>query len=250
MLTAVILTKNEEKNIGRCLKSLNFCDEIILVDDYSTDSTCQVGQRFGTTIYKRALNGDFSAQRNFALEKARGEWILFVDSDEQVSTELASEIKNVLHAKSDIFAYYLRRRDYFWGQELKYGEIMRARNQGIIRLIKKGSGQWRGKVHEEIASSYKVKGLRGFINHFPHQNLMEFIKSINFYSTIRAKELHSAGTKPSVLILVTCPLFKFILNYFLKLGFLDGPAGFAYAFIMSFHSFLARAKLMQYSDFS
>ena len=121
------------------------------------------------------------------------------------------------------------------------------RNLGIIRLIKKGSGKWFGKVHEEFRSDGQIGRLDSFLNHYPHPTVKEFLKEINFYSTLRARELRDQGEQASIWKVIFFPFTKFVLTYFIKLGLLDGPAGFAYAFFMSFHSFLVRAKLYQYT---
>jgi glycosyltransferase involved in cell wall biosynthesis len=266
MLSAVVLTKNEKKNIERCLKSLDFVDEIVVVDDYSSDRTLSLiknekikiknlpseseGDNSKLKIFKRSLNGDFAAQRNFGLEKASGEWILFLDADEEVSPDLKEEIKEVIRYASlerdDLVGFYIKRRDFFWGREVKFGEVLKVRQKGILRLIKKGFGQWQGKVHEKFKienRKLKIGKLKNFINHYPHPTIKEFLQEINFYSSLRANELFSQGKKTNILEIIFYPLFKFILNYFIYLGFLDGPPGFVYAFMMSFHSFLVRGKL-------
>ncbi len=255
-ITAVILTKNEEKNILRCLKAVKFSDEVVIVDDYSVDKTLkkirsskiEIGIKSKIIISKRKLNDNFAEQRNFGIEKASGEWILFVDPDEEVTDELRKEIPKRLQNDKDLYAaYHVRRRDFWWGRELRYGETEKLRNLGIIRLVKKGSGKWLGKVHEEFKADGRVGRLNSFINHYPHPTVKEFLKEINFYSTLRARELRDKGEPANLWKIIFFPLSKFIINYFIKLGFLDGPSGFGYAFLMSFHSFLVRAKLFQFN---
>lgn len=261
-ISAIILSKNEEKNIERAVKSVAFCDEVIVVDDLSTDTTIDKIQnsklktqfKSKIQILERESNGDFAAQRNWAMTQAKNEWVLFLDADEEVSEELKSEIAKIAALsdsvetpRNDIKAFYIKRRDFWWGRELRFGETLKARNKGIIRLIKKGSGEWKGAVHEEFVTGLSVGQLDGFINHYPHPTVKEFIHDINGYSTIRAKELQKMGKKGSILPVLLYPAGKFILTYFIYLGFLDGAAGFAYAFLMSFHSFLVRAKLFQYT---
>ena len=250
-LSVVVLTKNEEKNIERCLISLDFCDEIIIVDDYSGDKTIEIINNVGNknlcSVHKRKLNNDFAAQRNFGLSKANNEWVLFVDADEVVTQELKKEIDSLVPPKAgDINAYYLRRRDYFWEKELKYGEVKKVLNLGIVRLVKKDSGTWMGNVHEIFHTAKNIGQLNSFLNHYPHPTLREFISDINNYSSIRAQELFNRGTKTNVTEIIIFPLGKFIYNYIFNLGLLDGPAGFTYSFMMSFHSFLVRSKLYQF----
>jgi glycosyltransferase involved in cell wall biosynthesis len=245
-ISAVVLAKDEEKIIKRCLDSLSFCDEIIvIVDDTLNIRIFEVLNKYtNIVVYKRKLNDDFAAQRNFGLEKAKGEWTLFVDADEIVSEELKKEIINTVNIKNS--AYYIKRRDWFWGRELRYGETQKARNKGLIRLVKKNSGIWKGRVHEEFIPDSKSLTLNNFIEHYPHQTIKEFLQSINFYSTLRSRELFHQKKSTNVFEIVLFPFGKFILNYFLYLGLLDGAEGFVYAFMMSLHSFLVRAKLYQY----
>jgi len=257
MLSAVVLTKNEEKNIERCLRSLDFVDEIVVVDDYSNDDTLnkiskmkKENSKLKFKIFQRNLNGDFAAQRNFGMEKASEEWVLFLDADEEVSKELKEEIKEVVRyvtlEREDLVGFYIKRRDYFWGREVRFGEVLKVREKGLIRLVKKNTGKWHGKVHEkfEIRNlKFEIKTLKNFINHYPHPKVKDFLKEINFYSSLKADELFQQGKKTNILEIIFYPFFKFILNYFIYLGFLDGPSGFVYAFMMSFHSFLVRGKL-------
>lgn len=256
-ITAVILTKNEEKNLERCLKSILFCDEIVIVDDFSTDKTLnQISKiknqndKLNIKIFRRKLNNDFAGQRNFGMSKASNEWVLFVDADEEISKKLKEEILSLDPdlRRDDSFAdaYFIKRRDFFWGKELKFGEIRSVRLNGLIRLVRKDSGKWMGNVHEVFHTARNAGILKGFLNHYPHQTLKKFIEDINYYSSLRAKELYNQGKKTNIFEIITWPIGKFIYNYFINLGFLDGPPGFTYSFLMSFHSFLVRAKLWQY----
>lgn len=247
MQSCVILVHNEEETIARCLRSLQFCDEIIVIDDQSTDKTVEIAKKYKAKVISHPLNNDFATQRNYVSEQARYDWILYVDADEEVTEELKEEIILVTSDKykdaRNHGAYYLRRRDFFWGQELKYGETQTARNRGIIRLVKKNSGKWVGKVHEEFVTKGGIGRLNNYLNHYPHPSIISFLRTINDYSSKRAEELHQQGIKQAVLPILLNPLGKFIYTYFIKLGFLDGPAGFVYSFMMSFHSFLVRSKL-------
>lgn len=246
MISAVILTKNEENNILNCLNSLVWCDEIIIVDDYSTDNTLNKIQGFNNNkikVFKRHLRNDFSAQRNYGLDKARSDWVLFIDADEKVSDSLQFEIlTNINNSLSVYTGYYLRRKDYIWGKLLNFGE---SYNSKFLRLAKKNSGTWKGKVHEVWEVTGRSLMLNNPLIHAPHQTLENFLYEINYYTDIRASELYTARIKTNFLQILFYPVSKFIYIYFIRLGIMDGMQGLVSALVMSFHSFLVRGKLWQ-----
>ncbi len=244
MLSVVILTKNEEKNIIDCLETVLWADEIVIVDDNSLDRTIEVVKNLDNKkikIYTKALNTDFSAQRNFGLSKTTKKWVLFIDADERISSELHEEINTlIINPKGQKDGYFIKRKDFMWSKMLKHGE---SGNISILRLARKDKGIWMGKVHETWNINGSIGELDNYLLHYPHQTIDEFLKEINFYSTIRAKELYDKKIKARALDILFYPLGKFILNYFLKFGFFDGMAGLLFAIMMSFHSFLTRSKL-------
>ncbi len=240
-ISVVVLAKNEEGNIEQCIKSVLWCDEIILVDDNSLDKTREVARRLGAKIFERDVNKDFSAQRNFGLDKAKNEWVLFVDADERVSPSFRDEIIQLTNNSINQYSgFYIKRKDFIWGKELKYGE---TGSIWLLRLAKKSTGHWEGKVHEEWKIKGKVGKLKNPLNHYPHPTVGEFLKEINFYTDLRAKELYMSDIPVYWTSIVLYPLGKFMQNYFLKFGFLDGIRGLIFALMMSFHSFLVRGKL-------
>jgi len=238
MITSVVLTRNDEKGIERCLKSIQWCDEVIIVDDASTDGTIGIAKKLGAKVFVRKLNDDFAAQRNFGLAKAKGEWVLFVDSDEVVSEELASEIRQAV--RTVYKGLYIKRKDYLFGRWLAHGETANVR---LLRLARKDAGKWVQPVHEEWKIEGKVGTLAHPLLHYPHQNVAQFLDKINRYSTLYAQYLHDHGIKEPAWTIVGKPMPKLFVNYFWRLGFLDGMAGIVVALMMSFHSFLVRAKL-------
>ncbi|HWA51919.1 MAG TPA: glycosyltransferase family 2 protein [Patescibacteria group bacterium] len=238
MISAVVIAKNEEGNIENCLKNLNFCDEIIIIDDYSADNTAKIAKNFTTKIYKRHLNYNFAAQRNYGLTKASCEWILFVDADEIVSNTLKAEILLKI-SQENINGFYIKRRDIFLDRELKFGE---TGNVKLLRLAKKDSGKWKRKVHEYWNIKGQTQELGSYLIHDKKQNLFEFVNKLNDYSTLHAQENEKENKKSNMFKIVLYPFLKFVDNYFLKLGFLDGIPGFINATLMSFHSFLAWSK--------
>lgn len=272
-ISAIILTKNEEKNIERCVKSLGWCDEIVIIDDNSIDDTLSKAQsskllprrQAGKTqnqnlklkIYKRDLNADFAAQRNFGMEKARGDWILFVDADEIISEFLASEIKTQISKlktqnynsklKAElIIGFYLKRRDYFMGKWLEHGETSRVK---FLRLARRDAGLWKGKVHEIWEVKGEVKELENPILHYPHPTVSEFLEEVNIYTDIVVQRWKEERRKMGFWEILVYPKMKFFQNYLLRLGFLDGVQGLIMAIFMSFHSFLIRSKYWLMTNF-
>lgn len=241
MISVIILTKNEEKNIVDCIESLSFCDEIIVIDDYSDDRTVELAKRAKAHTVSRSLNGDFAAQRNFGLAQAKGEWVLFIDADERVDTSLRDEIiQSTNHPISQYNGFYIKRRDFMWGKELRHGETGSIK---LLRLARKSKGKWEGRVHEVWKIQGAIGELQHALLHHPHQTITEFLQEINFYTSLRAQELYEKRVKTYWWSVILYPKAKFFVNYFLKRGFLDGLHGFIFAMMMSFHSFLFRGKL-------
>lgn len=248
MISVVILTKNEEKNILDCLESVYWADEIIIVDDFSEDRTIDVAKTFDVeekiSIFQNKLDRNFSKQRNFAQSKAKREWIFFLDADERVGSDLREEINTIIiedkNNSKKFNGVFIPRRDIIWGKELKHGEAGAIK---LVRLARRGFGHWNGKVHEEWIIEGNTSELENHILHYPHASINDFLQEINFYTTLRAEELFERKEKPSVLKILFYPKLKFLKNYFLRLGFLDGIQGFVFSIFMSFHSFLVRGKL-------
>lgn len=240
MISALILAKNETKNIKKCLKSINWCDEIIVIDDNSIDDTAKIAEEFGAKVYKKELK-NFSDQRNYALKKVSHEWVLFIDADEIVSPALWYEIMETINnPSSQNQAYYLKRIDILWGNELKHGDAGKTK---LLRLAKKSAGLWTGNVHEKWNISGKIGELSNPLYHYPHEKIVDFLTEINYYTDLRARELYKSNTRVSWYHIILYPKAKFIQNYIFKLGILDGMPGLVSAIIMSFHSFLVRGKL-------
>ncbi len=242
MISVVVLTRNEEKNVIECLKALKWCDEILVIDDYSDDRTVEIASKFGAKVFKHHLNNDFAQQHNFGLEKARGEWVLFIDADERVSPELRREIKTEVK-KGKYYAFVFKRQDFFLKKPLKYGETSKVK---LLRMAKK-NGYWKRAVHEVWKTKWRTKTLKNPILHYSHLSISQLVSQVNFHSSLHAKALKEERVEFTLFRLIFNPLGKFFQNYFCRLGFLDGVAGLIMALTMSFHSFLARGKL--YSAF-
>lgn len=241
-ITAVVLTKNEEKNIEACLESLHWCDEIIVIDDYSLDKTTKLAKKNGAKVFQRRLKENFADQRNFGLKKAGQEWVFFVDADERVSPGLRKEIIGKQSEKTNFNGFYLKRKDFFGNQWLKYGETSRTK---FLRLAKKNHGQWQRMVHETWQVKGKIGKLKSPLLHYHYSSLTILLKKINFYSTLHAEVFYQEGQKTNLFLILGKPLAKFFRNWLFRFGFLDGGAGLIIALMMSWHSFLSQAKLYQ-----
>jgi len=239
-ISVVVLTHDDENTIETCLESVRFTNEIVIVDDFSSDQTLNISKKFTKKIYKRHLTNNFSNQRNFGISKAKNTWVLCLDSDEVISYDLQEEIVRVVNSSSSQYGYRLKRYDMMWGKKLKYGEIG---DTNLLRLAKKNAGKFEGKVHEKWSIKGEIGELKNPLYHYPHQTLREFVSEINQYSSIRARELYDKKVNVSVLDIVFYPTSKFIVNFFFKCGFFDGIQGLMFAITMSFHSFLVRSKL-------
>ncbi len=240
-LSAVILTKNENKNIEECIKCLDFCDEIIVVDDNSFDKTREMAKKLGAKVYKRKLGENFATQRNFGLSKTRGKWVLFLDADERVSGDLRNEIVQITNDPLvNYLGFYLKRTDYVWGKKLKHGE---TGNTKLLRLARRKAGKWRRRVHEVWEIKGGTRELKNPLLHYPHPTLADFTESVNIMSTLHAQANLEEGKKSSLMKIIFWPVGKFVLNYIIKMGLLDGTQGFMVALVMSFHSYLAWSKL-------
>lgn len=190
------------------------------------------------TIQQEGIQ-DFSKIRNRELEKAKTDWVLFLDSDEKLSKDLEVEVEKAI--KSDEFdAYMIPRLDTFMGKRLSHGEPGSTK---LLRLAKKSYGKWERPVHEVWRGAGRVRELKNPILHTPHESIGTFLKKINTYSEIEAKYRRSKGQKSSLLHIIFFPPLKFVYNYIFKLGFLDGVPGTIMAIMMSFHSYLTWTKL-------
>jgi hypothetical protein len=181
------------------------------------------------------LNNDFSTKRNHCLKITKNDWCLFLDTDETPSLKLIQWLN-----KFDEKQYKIKRIDTFLGKKLLFGE---TGNFYITRLINKKYGKFIGKVHEKWHSNYPIYKLNLPILHNSHQTINAFLEKLNFYSDIRAQELYNEKIKTNLFQIIFYPKIKFIYNYFIKLGCLDGTPGIINALGMSLHSFLVRSKL-------
>lgn len=245
-ISLLLLTKNEQENIKKNFTWLKKCpvvNEIIAVDSYSTDNTQKELKKLQTNklkikFFQRELANDFSQQRIFALSKTTNNWILWLDADEKPSPKLIKFLNSFNFNQMKSFSF--RRQDIFLGHRLKHGETASLR---FVRLFNKNYGLFERPIHEIWHSRLPIHHSNLKILHYSHPTLDSLLTKINFYTDIRAQELYQQQVKTNLCQIIFFPFFKFIHNYFLRLGFLDSTPGLILGLSMSLHSFLVRAKL-------
>ena len=241
-LSVVIITLNEEKNIARCIKSVApIADEILVLDSYSSDNTKTICHELGVTFVEHPFD-NFVAQKNFADQTARYNHILSLDADEELSEELLASIKKV-KANFEADAYEFNRLNNYCGKWIKHSGWYPDRK---LRLYDRTKGRWGGvKIHEkiEMQAGTSTAFLKGDLLHYTFTSVNQHIETINRFSTISAEERIYKGKKTSTYRIIMKPLLKFLIMYFIKLGFLDGFYGFVICVNSAHSTFLKEIKV-------
>ena len=243
-LSVVIITNNEEKNIGRCLQSVrDLADEIVVVDSFSNDKTREICGQYGVTFIQREWEG-YTATKNFAMAQATNDLILSLDADEVLSEELSRSIKVVLENRS-ADGYTMNRLTSFCGQWIKHGGWYPDKK---LRLINRQKGKWTGKhLHERmVLEENAVKAhLTGDLLHYSFHSISDHIRQIDKFSALRAQSYLEKGVRVTWWHLFIKPGFSFFRTYILKAGFLDGYYGYIIAYSTAYAHFLRYAKLYE-----
>lgn len=222
-LTVVIPTLNEEVDLPKCLESLkNLADEIIVIDSGSTDRTLDIAKKYQAKIIPHDFKS-FSDTRNLGTKKAKGDWVLSLEADVVVPSQLAIEIKNAIQDPS-FDAFYIERLNHIWGKDILHTD-WGPRDDCHIWLYKKGSGHWSNAVHEEYLTSGRIGKLNNRLIHHNYDTLSEFIDKTNRYSEIACQK--GLGSNPVI------ALGDFFKRYFYKKGFLDGYHGLFLSYLQS-----------------
>lgn len=243
-LSAAIITFNEEKNIERCLLSLQgIVDEIVVVDSFSTDRTEEICAKYNVRFIKNPFQGHIE-QKNFALTQTKYNHVLSLDADEALGPELAAEI---LKAKNNFNSngYYFNRLTNYAGHWVHYSGWYPDRK---LRLLDKTKGQWGGvNPHDLIIMNEgsSVTYLQGDLLHYSYNSITDHINQTNKFTTIAARAAFKQGAKSSVFKIVTRPILKFLKDYILKRGFLDGRYGFVICSINALYALLKYSKLRE-----
>jgi len=241
-LSALVICKNEAEHIGPCLESLAFADEIIVVDSGSTDGTVDIARRYTETVLVTEWKG-YAETKQYGLERASGQWVLWIDADERVSPELAAEIEQVLVTGTGHAAFRMPRRAFFLGRWIKHSGWYPGY---VVRLFKRSQGRFgQEMVHESLHVSGSTGTLKHDIDHYTDNTIEHYFDKFNIYTSLAAREMARGGKKTSLAAMVVRSWHMFIKMYAVKAGFLDGIEGLLLAVFSSFYVFVKYAKLRE-----
>lgn len=250
-LSAIVITKDEEENIGRCLDSLAFADETIVVDSESQDRTTEIAKAKGATVFTRTWPG-YGPQKNFGASQAKGQWLLFIDADEEVTPELAQEITSTISNPTVDF-YWLKIVTVFLGKPLHH---MYGHNP---RLFKKTEGQWTdSNVHEQVETltgttirlhDDKSRVLNTPLLHHSHKTISSYLQRMHTYTTLDAKQMHKTNkhrsgkeVTPSLFLPFYLAIKQFLKLLLYKKGIFDGYAGLMWAALSGYYEYVMARK--------
>lgn len=240
-ISLVVVTLNEEANIERCLRSVPFAAEVVVVDSFSTDQTRELAQKLGARVLQEKWRG-YGPQKAFAVSQAQNDWILSLDADEALSPELQQEIVEKFASLQPDTGYELPRRSFHLGRWIGHGGWY---PDAQLRLFNRQQSNWSDDVlHEKVQVKHKVR-LKNDLLHWVFEDLSDQVLTNNKYSTLGAQNLVRAGKRFSLFKLIFKPWTKFVECYFLKQGFRDGIPGFVIAVGAGYSMFLRHAKLWE-----
>ncbi len=245
-VTAVIMTKNEEAVISRCIRSVLWADEVLVIDSGSTDNTVAIAKSLGAVVYEQAWLG-FSGQRNRGAELAQHDWVLFVDADEIVTPELAASVQAAMQGTPDARdSYAVDRRGDFLGVLLP-NETRASKRKNFIRLYNRRFSHYdpNMSVHEEVRFPGKAIALQGLLLHWNGLGMDEYIPLFNRYASLEAAALSEQGVRARALDIFVRPLLRFGWSYFIKGGWRLGTRGLIHAMLKGVSDYLRYAKLWE-----
>lgn len=239
-VTAIIPTLNEEENIERALESVQFADEIIVVDSFSTDRTIEIAKSFGARILQRKYE-TAAIQKNWTIPQASHDWIVLLDADEWITAPLQEEIQQVINNEPKEVAFWIGRNNTFMGQRIRYSGWQ---NDRVIRLFRKSHCQYDDKrVHEEVEADGQVGTLVNRIEHDTYRTFDHYVEKLNRYAWLQAHDYDKKVKRISLVHILVKPPVRFCKHYFLGLGFLDGFPGFMISILQAYAVLTRYAKL-------
>ncbi|MBI4323280.1 MAG: glycosyltransferase family 2 protein, partial [Candidatus Omnitrophica bacterium] len=241
-LSVVLITKNEEARIARCLESVRWADEWIVVDGQSTDRTVEICRQYGAAVITHPFCGDFGHERNLGNDAAAGDWILQLDADDVVSRPLRAQIERILREGSPYAAYKFRRKNWFLGHEMRYGGWYHY----YPHLFRRGQAYFEGRVHHLLRAAGPLGTLEGELEHRPFDSLEQFVARHNRYTSLEAQELWDHHGPASMKLLryqlAQRPLKLFWKMYVKKQGFREGWHGWVFAVLFTWVHVIKWAK--------
>ncbi len=242
-ISVCVISFNEERNIEQCLKSVEWADEIIIVDSFSTDKTIEIAKLYTSKIFIQEWKG-YSEAKNYAIQNASYDWILSIDADERVTQELKSEIIAVINDRNKGYSgYKVARRAYFLGKWIKHCGWYPAY---VVRLFRKDSGTFsNSRVHERFELVGEIGTLKNDMLHFTDDNLLHYFNKFNKYTSLAADDLDEKRIPFRVWHLLIKPIYTFFKMFVLKRGFLDGLHGLVLSVLSSAYVFTKYAKLWE-----
>ena len=240
-LSLIVITRDAANDLAECIASAPFVAETVVADSGSRDDTVAIARGAGAIVLEEPWLG-FGPHKNFAVGKASHDWVLCLDADERITSELAAAIRELFaNGFPPAAAYAMARRNRFMGRWLAYGEGYPDWN---TRLFDRRRARWTSDpVHEHVVADGPVLRLSGDLQHASAESIEAYIAKQNRYTTLQADAMHARGEKASAARLALSPIARFLRYYIIRLGFLDGVAGFAHIAIGAFASFLKYAKL-------
>ena len=241
-VSAVVTSFNEEHNIADCIESVLWCDEIILVDSYSTDKTPEIAQQYdGVRFFQRTYYGA-GAQKNWAMQHVRNDWIFLLDSDERCTPELRREVEDILEAGPEHSAYMMNRNVYILGTRVRYSGWQHDR---VARLFRKGSAYYENRrVHSMLHTSGETPILENAIEHYMvDRSFDEYAFRLAKYGYWNAAQCWRDGDRTSALEVLLRPAWRFFRTYILQLGILDGSLGIVFCLLQSYSTYMKFAIL-------
>lgn len=222
------ITLNEAENLPAFLDSLDFVDEIVVVDSFSTDQTPQICEAHPKVRFLQRAFDDFSSQKNFAIKQATHDWILFFDPDEEVTTAIKDEIQQIVQNPMHQ-AYQIRRQIYFMGKKLRYSGFQ---SDWVVRLFQKQHNRYNGRlVHETIQTTGSVGKMKSRLPHHSYRSFTEYTAKLDQYGQLQAQMMFDQGKRAKMHHFWLRPAYRFWHQYLLRLGILDGKEGFILAYI-------------------
>ncbi len=241
-LSVFIIALNQEANLGPCLESAAFADEIVVVDTGSTDATVAVARRFTDRVFTTAWQG-FGATKNFALDQTRGRWVFSLDTDERVPAALGEEIRAVVAADGPQAGYRVARKNYFGGRWVRWGGWY---PDLTLRLFRREAGRFvEREVHEEVRVTGSVGRLQTPLEHYTYDGVRDYVRRMDRYAWLAATEMAKQGRRPRPGEAVWRPWGAFLKSYLLRLGVLEGGLGFTLARLAAMYTFLKYAYLQE-----